>query len=667
MKKIVFAALLLILNASFCMAGDPYQAAESSAQQALDHFGSADAVQANAVNPLTGGGALSTIDDTQQGTAQISCPASDKFMTVLINCGSTNDLSMVNIYQDADLDGTVEYTYTLPFPVSGVCANGVISCDAGAWTNCNYYQWTADSNGYVTTTNVGSITSLGGCYCINNSCGANLVWTNLNNILKDLGGGIVGAIQAQKAQYTISSVTASGTTISYTGQDEKQCSSGTAYNSGTSTPQIYAGTQASTVQAQKYTDYSSDMENATAQEVTRQSSDPQSYYSMLSQAASNQNAVSQSNSCAIKRYVTVQTTTLPCSPGTVYDAQSDTCVIYANNYTPQLFVNGGGHNGCYFQYTPSPLGGDDLYIGNYLCGDPWKTIYKNVRIIYTCGGVQYILYSVEYQTVHFPYCPSNDMTFIEGYYYTATSCSIDCSYYSGSFPLNCTMCAYNPNKQDVLSDTVDDQCVGLENNSSCRLQNETVDGVNTFTNYQVTGLSPLPQCKTYTGAQSHQVCHDWWEKDRVYQCQQAQTYDFSDLKRRTEVIAGSVTGNINKGMTYNDAPRDANGNIISTSGFADLSQASKISSYSCEQACKTRRPKQSPLASLSGTDNMYQNSTISYEFLFHKCNNGVCPAGTGETILKNCQCIDDFAESVSIMAALSAAGRDLICSSGTKQ
>ena len=222
MKKIVFAALLLVFNTSFCIAGDPYQAADSSAQQAQGHFGSSGAIQQNAVNPLIGGGPLSTVDGTKQSTVQISCPASDKFLTVLIAPAATNDLSMVNIYQDADLDGNVEYSYTLPFPVSGVCANGVISCDPGTWANCNYYQWISDTNGHVSMANTGSITSLGGCYCINNSCGNNLVWINLNNILKDIGGGIVGAVQAQKPQYTISSVNIDGTTISYTGQDERQ-------------------------------------------------------------------------------------------------------------------------------------------------------------------------------------------------------------------------------------------------------------------------------------------------------------------------------------------------------------------------------------------------------------------------------------------------------------
>jgi hypothetical protein len=33
----------------------------------------------------------------------------------------------------------------------------------------------------------------------------------------------------------------------------------------------------------------------------------------------------------------------------------------------------------------------------------------------------------------------------------------------------------------------------------------------------------------------------------------------------------------------------------------------------------------------------------------------------------NCQCINDFAEAVSILAGLNAASHDLICSSGAKQ
>ena len=697
-KKIAFAALLLVLNASVCIAVDPYEAADSSAKQAQDHFGSSDAIQQNAVNPLIGGGPLSTIDGTKQSTVPISCPASDKFLTVLIDPAATNDLSMVSIYQDADLDGSVEYSYTLPFPVSGVCANGAISCDPGTWANCSYYQWIADTDGHVGAASTGSIASLGGCYCINNSCGANLVWTNLNNILKDLGGGIVGAVHAQKPQYAISSVSIDGTTISYTGQDERQCASGPAYKSGTTTPQNFAGTKASTVQVQKYIDYAGDMDDATNMEVIRQSSDPQSYYSLLIQTANNQNTVLQMKSCTIKRIVTVTMSTT-CPPGDTYDPVKDLCTsppvsvsanqsasywfwsgayrLFCSGSGIYLMANGFGNNRSW-TITGATCSGDadggaDAACITYLVGSgnqllvyavPYNWICDEFGCSGGCGGSPSYLGALTFSTAavsgstRSPSCPLDDAS--------GLSFHDQCDWASWrSVSISATT---DPAiKSDTISDTIDDKCFGLEDDSACSLQNETVDGVNTFTNYQPTGLIPLPQCKTFTGFLGHQVCHDWWEKDRVYQCKKAESFDFSDLKRRTDVIAGSVTGDLSTGMTYNDAPRDASGAIISTSGSADLSQASKISSYTCEQACKTRRAKQSTQATFSGTDNMYQNSTTTYEFLYHRCNEGLCPAGTGETILKNCQCIDDFAESVSILSALSAAGKDIICSSGFKK
>jgi hypothetical protein len=699
MKKIVFAALLLVFNTSFCIAGDPYQAADSSAQQAQGHFGSSGAIQQNAVNPLIGGGPLSTVDGTKQSTVQISCPASDKFLTVLIAPAATNDLSMVNIYQDADLDGNVEYSYTLPFPVSGVCANGVISCDPGTWANCNYYQWISDTNGHVSMANTGGITSLGGCYCINNSCGNNLVWINLNNILKDIGGGIVGAVQAQKPQYTISSVSIDGTTISYTGQDERRCTSGPAYQSGTTTPQTFAGTQASKVQVQQYTNYAGDMQNAASQEIVKQSSDPNSYYSLLAQTATNQNAVMQTNSCTIKRDVSVQESTT-CPTGETYSSAQDICIgppvsVSADQSSSYWFYNGAyrlycsgsgmyltGNSGGYsrsWTITGATCSGDanggaESACITYLAGSgnqllvyavpktPWSC--DEFGCTGGCGGTPMYLGALTFSpaivsgSTRSLSCPLDDASGLSFHdmcvWATWTSISIS----AATDPVI---------KQDNISNTIDDQCIGLENNTSCSLQNETVDGVNTYTNYQPTGLVPLPRCKTFTGFQSHQVCEDWWKKDRVYQCKKAQSLDFSDLKRRTDVVAGSATGDLNTGMTYKDAPRDANGNIISTSGSMDLSQANKLGSYACEQACKTRRPKQNTQASLSGTDNLYQNNTLSYDFLYYQCNNGVCPAGAGETILKNCQCIDDFAEAVSIMSALAAAGTDIICSSGIKQ
>jgi len=222
-------------------------------------------------------------------------------------------------------------------------------------------------------------------------------------------------------------------------------------------------------------------------------------------------------------------------------------------------------------------------------------------------------------------------------------------------------CSYSPSITEIVVDGMNDQCTGYESDQNCSLQSETVDGVNTVVNYQPTGLTPMPSCKTITGLVSHVICHNWWVKNRVYQCKKANQYDFSDTKRRTSVIVNSTAGTAGQSMNYNDAPRDANGNIIQTSGTADLSQ-SNISGSTCDKACKTVIAVPKTQAGVSGNTAQYQSNATTNKFSYYKCKGTVCPAGAGETIKVDCQCINDFAEAASIMSALDSASKDMICS-----
>ena len=70
-------------------------------------------------------------------------------MEVLIQPGATGDITTFIVSQDTNFDGNLDYTYEVPFPVSGLCANGVITCNPGTWTNCRTYQWTSDTSGRV--------------------------------------------------------------------------------------------------------------------------------------------------------------------------------------------------------------------------------------------------------------------------------------------------------------------------------------------------------------------------------------------------------------------------------------------------------------------------------------------------------------------------------------
>ena len=80
---------------------------------------------------------------------------------------ASGDVSL-NIEQDIDMDGSIDYTNSYS-TLSGVCANGFISCNAGTWNNCIPYRWEADSN-FRLNPSVVNMTDLSGCNCINNSC-----------------------------------------------------------------------------------------------------------------------------------------------------------------------------------------------------------------------------------------------------------------------------------------------------------------------------------------------------------------------------------------------------------------------------------------------------------------------------------------------------------------
>lgn len=260
----------------------------------LDKFGSKDGVKQNIVNPmLSGNTPMRTIDGSESFNAQISCPSSKEFLHVFIQPSSTGDLSTVIVRQDTNFDGSYDYSFGVPVLVSGVCANGIISCTAGKWTGCKFYKWMA--NGSRVGLLESSLEKLGGCFCINNSCGYNLVLRNLPIVLKTLGGGIVGAIQAVNPKSAVSDVKIQDTSIYYYGQIEGNCSySTTPAGSGTGSPEYY---------------YSNPFRiDADAKSLSvSQSTDSTSYYSLLSNNLYMRNVWSDVVTCQINRVINCQT------------------------------------------------------------------------------------------------------------------------------------------------------------------------------------------------------------------------------------------------------------------------------------------------------------------------------------------------------------------------
>src|SRR3546814_15220341 len=67
------------------------------------------------------------------------------------------------------------------------------------------------------------MTELAGCYCVNIRCGASLVWGNMASVLKDLGGGVIGALTTADPRVGVAQATIDGPVIRYTGAQSTAC------------------------------------------------------------------------------------------------------------------------------------------------------------------------------------------------------------------------------------------------------------------------------------------------------------------------------------------------------------------------------------------------------------------------------------------------------------
>lgn len=241
-------------------------AGTGSANQALGRFGSAEGIRGNAYNPLTSNAApMSTVDGTKSFNAQIQCPSSRAFITVLLTPAGGGE-AQITVGEDLDFDGVAEYTFTSPVNASGVCANGIISCEPGTWNSCRGYRWIANPAGQAALQEV-SITNLGGCYCINNSCGSNLFFARTGQILETVGGGVIGSIQGLSPRYTVTRARIDGASILYHGQATAGCS---AAGSGGSLPTTYYSQGTDTTPGLQ-------LAGAGSVEASTQSADPNSY------------------------------------------------------------------------------------------------------------------------------------------------------------------------------------------------------------------------------------------------------------------------------------------------------------------------------------------------------------------------------------------------------
>ncbi len=626
---------------------------DTAGSAALQKLGSKSGIKSRISIPMTSGGIspMSTLDNSQSFSASISAPSSDKYLELLIHPTTTGDLSPVYVYQDTDFDGSFDYSYSIPFPVSGVCANGVIGCDPGTWNNCHYYKWVADSEGRVSLQET-EISDLGGCYCSNASCGSGTSTTAFASIiLKDLGGGAVGAAMSAKNSVSITGVQVNTMDIIYYGQDtgNPDTAKETPADTGKTCYEWYSGNEAP---SQYYDPTSgSALLSASGSAAVSGMADTGSMYNLIvTSGAAQVNPVEQ-RTCTINRVVAVtpqgEDQVLRFTVGTVGDNYWSSGIY---TVTKNIFISDVSHVSSAKLYY---AGWDDsirIYVNDHKVYENWPGCYERDTNFRTNLNIDAMPYLIN----------GNNIFKEEVCAQSGGSCG------EGWFNVEIVEEAY-----DDVQTYIDDGCSALENDSNCRLKDEWVDGIQTWSNYASTGFIPVGQtCKTFTGNLPHTYCYDWWIKKRVYICK-TQSYDFSKARQRAQTIDASVKNtdvsqNTLTGVSYQDYRKNENGNWIYENRGLVVPQ--RDAQGGCIFVCKVKTPVADTQATSQNENTSQYRSTSSYVFDYRKCDKQadsyVCPVKPGETVVKDCACIDEFAEAASIIQTLQEAGKDIICSDG---
>jgi hypothetical protein len=221
--------------------------------------------------------------------------------------------------------------------------------------------------------------------------------------------------------------------------------------------------------------------------------------------------------------------------------------------------------------------------------------------------------------------------------------------------------------EDVYNEGISDGCAALAANSDCSLQEETVDGVLTYSNFSPTFIVPIPTCKTFYGSfTTFLECREWWRKERKYRCVTNTKWDFSDAKKRVDRVTATATDNLTT-MAYQDLRKES-GDWVTEDKSVTLNTPREDYKKPI-LACKTRKPKRKTDAAFPGQAAQYLADPDGWEFFYKKCDGNICPldASGGEEIVLDCREINEFAEAATIMNILEQANKDMICSDGMKK
>lgn len=634
--------------------------ARAAAQASRTKTGDSDTLLKNYVTPGMSGQPVATVDNSKNFTPTLACQKTANLLEVLIQPNATGDIGMVRISRDTNLDGSFDSVTTLPMPVSGICANGVISCAPGTWNQCHYFRWDLDSTKNLKLTEV-DMPQLSACYCVNDSCGSNLVFGNLAAVLKDLGGGMVGALTTADPRIGVAEARINGPVIDYVGAQTTAC---------TGSPAI------------GQTTYRANPAAIQGDAFALSSTNP--VFQALAASSAGAGKAQQIRACTVTREVTLK-------QFTPEDIIARTSGGYATIVTPPGSFSWGGD-----PFSIGPLPGDPYTGIDFLMGSPGhNNLYGGRCTLFDYRMTLHVEEPDRLKVATLPLFYADDWAQVRidgtlvGYGPYGWT---DMSYPPGSCEQNRTT-YYWPNldlkpwltkgdheiwlrvavggngesfaqihaEVDTSCTTTEqlvDLCAGYAADPKCHLADEQVDGVQTFRSGVATGLKPLPQTRLFGNATcTLSLSRPFFERDRTYACAtDTAALPEPDLSRGAYIIDHSTE------TLLADRQKAADGSVTtSTRAFALPSQAPVAA---CEAICKTRAPKANTAAAPAGVVASQQNSPTGFDTFYHVCDAAnVCPAGPGEEVVSACGCLDDFPEAVVMMQTVRMSGADMTCTS----
>ncbi len=183
--------------------------------------------QSAIAKPATENTSFSTVNGSKSFSSQITCNVS-KVPVAEISYTGTSDIS-ISIKLDTNVDGSIDKTNTITGVVSGICADGVIKCDANSWTNCTYqaYKFSTSTGFYLQQ----QANLLSGCYCINSSCGSKAA-NYKEEILNDIAGAVYTTMSSSLSNFILTKTNATTSGVSIYGENPDGCKN---YKEGTKT------------------------------------------------------------------------------------------------------------------------------------------------------------------------------------------------------------------------------------------------------------------------------------------------------------------------------------------------------------------------------------------------------------------------------------------------